>query len=313
MEIKRKSNVSNYVKVIIGVIVFIISIQFVVGSVFDRSYYKACAEDIRNGNVEVETEVYEGKEVPGRAPMDNPIPFNNINTVGNYSYRQLEECSLAFYKNTGIQLYFMLYDFGKEKFESEREIKEAVQAKIQEIDNLENSMVIYGYNTDFDYDSKYCYYVEDKIYYGTKVSEYLTSDDLKMINFYLTNAYEIWDFSNIYPHIWNTIGECIASGYNTADLVITNDNDWDITFYDEQVAVCTFVAIVSSIVSIISIVLIIFGIRGIIKVNKLNIKAMETEIEYVEAHTTKTILEADLNPLESEEDLNLVSKYSDNK
>ena len=131
---------------------------------------------------ELDPEESNNKFIPGRDKLDNPNSFNSACVVG-YLVDEATGLSAArsMYSETGIQLYFIRFEYGEEKFENEIDFKNRVTSDIENLKGYEYSIVMYSAGTDYDYKDKYYYYISDCLYYGDKVSDYLTVEDYTMI------------------------------------------------------------------------------------------------------------------------------------
>lgn len=305
----KQSNVGNYIKLGIGILMIIICSLIFVNSLAEFIYYSQAKWEFDNSKT-LGDALSTNKEVPGREPLDNPYPYNNLNTRGFHHTSVTEAGSLGFYNTTGIQLYFFAYDFGEKKFESEVELQNYIKSDIEAIEGHEYSIVIYEYLTDYDYKSPYYYYESDCTYYGSEVVKYLTSEDLEMIRYFRENGYDLWDYSNYQSKIWIEAGNAIANGYNTGDFVTVRDIMSGSQRYSEEITVFGVMSVIFFFLDILGFVLIVLGIRGIIRVNKINIELAEAEVELKEATATRIILDADIDEISSKADEDLVNKYN---
>lgn len=304
MKGKRKTNGIQIFKIIVGIFLITISLTGTINTAFELSVNK---ERISRSAEMAKQEVV-GKEIPAKPKMENPEPYNSMNTRGYASSRNYSDGAMAFYRTTGIQLYFIDFDFGYEEFETEADLRNRIKDEILQLDNINNSMVMYSYTTDHDYKSKYYYSGYDEVYYGDNVTKYLSSDDLQMINFYKQNAYDLWDYDTRDSQVWITAGDMLANGYNTADyqnikLESYNEIDAGILSY------LTFALIIYLVILVSGLLLVITGFRRIRKNSKYNDSLDKAEIDYYEAKVTREILEADINELVTEEEKDLMSTY----
>lgn len=313
MNIKLNINSTSIIpRIIVGIILILICLPLASTGLseyihYSEAYEETLAQDVEQ--VEVERIFIEGKE-----PMNNPEPFNNMLTSGRYDYYQSDYATgaMSFYNNTGIQLYFLEFDFGKEKFESEAKIKEQVKSKINETINLDNSLIIYEYSTDYDYDEDYYYYSNDNMYFGSNVAKYLSTEDVQMINYIIDNAYDLWEYKNRNSQIWITAGKNVAKGYYLSDYDENNsvsakeDREFRLELYKDNMSFNLKMCIISSLIWIVGFMLILSGFLNSIKRRKLEAARVQAEIDYINARATKDILEADIKYVDD-----LVDKYID--
>lgn len=306
------NNTSIIPRIIVGIILILICLPLASTGLseyihYSEAYEEMLAQDVEQ--VEVERIFIEGKE-----PMNNPEPFNNMLTSGRYDYYQSDYATgaMSFYNNTGIQLYFLEFDFGKEKFESEAKIKEQVKSKINETINLDNSLIIYEYSTDYDYDEDYYYYSNDNMYFGSNVAKYLSTEDVQMINYIIDNAYDLWEYKNRNSQIWITAGKNVAKGYYLSDYDENNsvsakeDREFRLELYKDNMSFNLKMCIISSLIWIVGFMLILSGFLNSIKRRKLEAARVQAEIDYINARATKDILEANMEYMDD-----LVDKYID--
>lgn len=307
METKKKSYVGSIIGIVIGVLLFSIYFSAQSSVKSDIRNYEASIEEMERGITEAENSPEIGTVVEGKEPLDNPKPFNNFNTSGRYDDRAYDESALSFYNLTGIQLYFMEFKYGTEKFETEAAIQQDVQSKLMELDNIENSIVTYTYTTDYDYKSPYYYSVYDAMYYGENVSKYLTPKDLEVINYYVSNAYDLWSFEEREFKMWTSIGDKIVNGY-TVDAVERNDLEYNINYYENRIGELRSVNKINISFTIAFGALIVLCSIILFRNIRINRRYDVAQVELKEAQAIKEILEADIEPIETEDD-KLVAKY----
>lgn len=307
-QIKKKSYVGSIILILVGLYLFATFLTSTLDAINDYDDYKYSISKTKDEIEEWDKNPQIGETIPGKPKLDNPEPFNSFNTSGRFTNDGLDKCSLGFYNLTGIQLYFMEYEYGKTKFESESEIQADVKSKIETLDNVENSIVVYEYNTDYDYKDKYAYYSMELFYYGKNVANYLTANDLNIIEYYVNNAYDLWSYDERDTKMWATIGDKIINGY-TVEPTVRSDLEFSIEYYEDECTAYRNVALVCGLLTAISGFLAIFGIITIIRNVRLNHKQIKADIELKEAIATKEILSADIDELVSKEDEDLINKY----
>lgn len=299
-------------KIIIGAILILICLPLFLTALSEYKYYADSYDAVSKENIEVvdtDRVFIEGKE-----PMENPEPFNNMLTSGRYENYQSDYVAgaMSFYNNTGIQLYFLEFDFGKTKFETEMELKERIKSEFSRVDNLNNSLVIYEYSTDYDYDEDYYYYSNDNIYFGPNVAKYLSPEDIQMINYIIDNAYDLWSYENRKSQMWITIGKNISNGYylddydESSSTYAKEDREFKLGYYKENMSFNITMCIASAVIWLIGFFLILSGFIGSIKRRELEAARVQAEIDYINARATKDILEADIKYVDD-----LVDKYTD--
>ena len=304
MDKKKKNNI-QIIKVVIGLIIVLITLSKIVSNTYElninRIRIRNEAQTLKDNKNDV------GRNIPAKAKINNPEEYNSINLTGSYAYRDYSSGAAAFYSATGIQLYFMDFDFGSEKFENESELRNRLKNEISKLENISNSIVVYSYSTDYDYKDKYYYYGYDEFYYGENVTQYLTADDLQMINFYNKYAYELYEYETRDSQVWIEIGNNLSQGYNTArykDLKSSSDE------IDAGMVGYLIISLVTNLIILpIGVILVISGLRKIKKNNLYNQRLDEAIIEYHKAKATKEILEADLDEIVNEETEELINTY----
>lgn len=310
MNYKRKQNGFQIFKIVLGIFLILISLPNIAGNIFEISVNN---ERIKRDALMEDKEII-GKDIPPKSKMENPEPYNNMNMIGSSSLGSYSNGAVAFYNTTGIQLYFIEFDFGYEEFETEQDLRYRIEDEFMQLDNIDNSIVIYSYSTEHDYDSKYSYYGYEEVYYGDNVTKYLSPDDLQMINFYKRHAYDLWDYETRDSQTWITIGNMISNGYNTAEYQNINIESYDELDAEVNRSILTRLIVslvISLIIASIGFLLIILGVMRIRRNNKYNDKIDQVEIDYHEARITKEILEADIEDIVSEEEKYLMDKYYD--
>lgn len=307
--VKKKSNVGWIILIFIFMYLFATFLNSTLDALKDYDDYKYAMSVTKDEIKDFNENLVIGETIPGKDKFDNPEPFNSFNTSGRFTNDGLDKCSLSFYNLTGIQLYFMEYEYGDTIFTSEEEIQKDVKSKIETLDNIDNSIVIYEYNTDFDYKSPYAYYSMEMFYYGKNVANYLTANDLNVIEYYTNNAYDLWSYDERATKMWSTIGDKIVNGY-VVESTEREDLEWRVEYYEDECSTYMNVALVCGLLTVIFGFLSVFGTVTIIRNIKLKHEQMEADIELKEALATKEILEADIDYLVSEEEEILMDKYS---
>lgn len=112
------NSVGSIVKLVIGFSLFVLCTPF---ALVCAGEYTQAKDIIETLSIQQEEPIEEEFNfIAGRSQIDNPTEFNNMCTTGRYNYNtDLVTGAMSFYKDTGIQLYFLSFDFGKEKFETE--------------------------------------------------------------------------------------------------------------------------------------------------------------------------------------------------
>lgn len=308
-EVKKSSYIINGILLCASLYMFMAMLFSTFSGKGEVKYYKTAMEECEAKLEQLENNKPEDKHVPGKPKLSNPEAFNSFNTSGRYVDADKDACSLSFYNTTGIQLYFMDYDYGETKFETEEDIRKAVRSKIESLQNIDNSLVIYSYDTSYDYTSPYYYYSGELIYYGKNVAEYLTPDDLNRIAYYFENAYDIFGWENRDVKMWSAIGDEIVNGHVVKNTEIS-DLQENIRYYEGQISTLKSVALVCGILVVVSLAFSVLFIFNIYKNVKLSRRLIEAEIELKEARATKEILEADVDRF-TDVDEELVNKYSE--
>lgn len=300
------NSVGSIVKLVIGFSLFVLCTPF---ALVCAGEYTQAKDMIETLSIQQEEPIEEEFNfIAGRSQIDNPTEFNNMCTTGRYNYNtDLVTGAMSFYKDTGIQLYFLSFDFGKEKFETEELLRFQIKNELSSIDNLPYSIVLYDYSTDYDYDEEYYYASSDNLYFGNAVSKYLSTEDIQMINYYIDNAYDLWDYQNRDSELWITVGKNIANGYDigkiTGEQEYTTIDD-QIDYYKDELYVSAGIGLTAGVASVVGLILMVLGVVSIIKNKKDEAERRKAEIEYINARATKDILEADMEYMDD-----LVDKY----
>jgi hypothetical protein len=253
----------------------------------------------------------------GKEKLDNPYSFDTVICIGNDNYQsRIIAGATSLYNNTGIQLYYAYYDYGKAEFTSRTEIQKETISQIESLENSDYSIIVYEYSTDYDYGDKYYYYAYDCFYYGSKVRDYLSTSDLKLIEYYYQNAYNIWDYSNRESEMWTTVGSNIKDGYSLNAIKEKYDpvvNENMISYYEDDIASAKTRLGVYTVASIISLTVLFLRIFRNAKLRKLENEKKQAEIELMKSQATANILNTPMQDLVNSKADEILNKYDEGK
>lgn len=308
------SKTKYYVRIVIGVLMVFICGISTFGSIANYSYYK----DAYNYTIEQMTLKEEMSNAPtsgfieGKEALENPHKFDSMFYKGKYDHQsQYLSGATSLYKNLGIQLYVWDFYF-TETFASKEALEAEIQKSINSLDNLDYSIVYYSYSTEADYDEPGYYYASDCVYYGDTVLDYLSPEDIQLLQYYIKNAYNLWSYEdNRESNVWVAFSEDVMNGYDRNAMGSTQSSYkdqylWDLDYYNEQIGYSIVQGIICAVLTLIGLALIVTGAFTLRKATKLEHERIEAEIELKKAEATARILEADI----PDYDESLINKYT---
>lgn len=296
------------IKIVVSVIIGLIALSSAIDHFDSVPYYQREYERAKSDS---SLDLAEELE-PAKQKIDNPFPFDSNCVKGKeYGQDKVVGGALELYNKTGIQLYYYYINYGKQKFASKEEAGDAALRKVKSLENSAYSIVIYQYETDYEYKEDGYLYSCDNFFYGDEVAKVLSANDLTVLRYLYQNAYNLFpDYSTREMNIWKTFAKYISEGYDynkvvneVSDTSYYSDSNAD--YYLNTKHEYIVIGVVSSIIALICLIVIIESIVRIIKLGK-------AEEEYIKAKADREILEADIAPMRSSVD-DLIDKYAGDK